>query len=74
MVRGTSEIRSEVIELKVGWEGHVLPWQAHVIQFQVIGVTTGQTKAKLDPGTCFEVQARPPRNLRLPTILYFKIQ
>lgn len=77
--RRTSEIRSEVIELKVGWEGHVLPGQAHIIQFQVIGVTTGWTKAKIDPGTsryvaCFEAQSRQPRNPRLPTALYFKIQ
>lgn len=38
----SSEIRSEVIELKVGGEGHVLPRQAHVIQFQVVGVTRYQ--------------------------------
>lgn len=72
-------MRSEVVELKVGWEGHVLPWQAHVVQFQVVGVTAGQTTAKLDPSTsryavCFEAQASPPGNPRLPTILYFKIQ
>lgn len=29
----TSGIWSEVIELKVGREGHVLPWQAHVVEF-----------------------------------------
>lgn len=39
--RHTSEIRGQVIELKVGWEGHVLPWQAYVTHFQVVGVTTG---------------------------------
>lgn len=28
-----SGIWSEVIELKVGREGHALPWQAHVVEF-----------------------------------------
>lgn len=37
----TSGIRGEVIELQVGWQGHVLPRQAHVVEFQVIGVTAG---------------------------------
>lgn len=36
----TSGIWSEVVELKVTWEGHVLPWQAHIVEFQVVGVTT----------------------------------
>lgn len=47
----TSGIRSEVIELKVGREGHVLPWQPHVVEFQVVGVTTGQTEPGMCPGS-----------------------
>lgn len=37
-----SRIWSEVVELQVGWEGHVLPRQAHVVEFQVVGVTRDQ--------------------------------
>lgn len=47
----TSAIRSEVVELQVGREGHVLPRQAHVVEFQVVGVTTGRTEASVRAGT-----------------------
>lgn len=46
-----SGLRSEVVELKVGWEGHVLPRQAHIVEFQVVGVTTGRTKPGIRPGS-----------------------
>lgn len=39
----TLGIWSEVVELKVGQERHVLPWQAHTVELQVVGVTTGQS-------------------------------
>lgn len=45
-----SGIWSEVVELEVGREGHVLPGQAHVVEFQVVGVTRDQRRA---PGRAF---------------------
>lgn len=47
----TSGIRSEVVELKVGWEGQVLPRQAHVVEFHIVGVTMGQTNPGIHPGS-----------------------
>lgn len=38
---GTSGVGSEVVELQVGGEGHVLAGQAHVVELQVVGVTAG---------------------------------